>query len=97
MVFSHENLGSIPRRHVETTCCVVLHSNFVSYAVYKGASVETVSSSDHDGDNDPSTASEIYEQRVTGHDGDGDLSEKGYTAMMATVIPRDSTIQDIRP
>ena len=83
--------------HVETTCGVELHSNFVSYAVYKGASVEIASSSGHDGDGDPSTVFEIYEQRVTGHDGDGDLPEKGYTAMMATVIPRDSTTQDIRP
>ena len=33
----------------------------------------------------------FYEQRVTGHDGDGDLSGKGLPAMKATVIPRDST------
>ena len=40
------------------------------------ASVETACSSDHDDDNDPLTVSEIYKQRVTGHDGDGDLSIK---------------------
>ena len=74
--------------HVETTCGVELHSNlFVSYAVYKGASVEIASLSGHDGDGDPSTFFEIYEQRVTGHDGDGDLPGKGYPAMMVTVPP----------
>ena len=57
-------LGDDPKKptafvdHVETICGVELHSNlFVSYAVYKGASLEIASLSGHDGDGDPSTFS----------------------------------------